>query len=256
MSSLHFREAGNGPPIILLHGFCETSEIWDDFVPPLATQFRVLMPDLPGFGKSGIIPGLFIIDQVADNVATWISSLEIPAAMVIGHSLGGYVTLALAEKYPEKVKGFGLFHSTAFADSPEKKENRDKVIEFVSEHGVKPFLSTFVPGLFFDKSHPAMPIVHRIASQTDRVTLLRYTAAMRDRRDRSMMLSKNEIPKLLIAGREDVSVPIQASREMAKMGQKSSFFELSGVAHMGFFEAKTECQDIITRFTESLFFNN
>ena len=256
MSPLFFREEGSGPPLILIHGFCETHEIWSEFVKPLTSKFSVLTPDLPGFGKSDILPGFFTIDQVADEVAHWITEVGIPPAAVIGHSLGGYITLSVAERYPHLLKGFGLFHSTAFADSQEKKESRNKVMDFVSKHGVPPFLSTFVPGLFFDKLNPAMKTVHGIASQTKEMTLLRYTSAMRDRLDRSSVLRENEFSKLLIAGVEDALVPIQVSREMAQMSQKSSFFELPKVAHMGFFEAKTECQLIITRFTEGLFLNN
>jgi len=176
--------------------------------------------------------------------------------MIIGHSLGGYVTLSIVSRHAQLVKGFGLFHSSAFADSEEKKENRNKIIEFVSNHGVLPFVDTFVPGLFYNKSDAAIPRVHRIAAKTSQRTVVGYSKAMRDRQDRSLLLSKSEISKLLIAGKEDTAVPLGTSREMAKMSQNCSFFELDNVAHMGFLEAKSECQDIITRITDSVFFNN
>ena len=186
MSSLHFSESGKGFPIVFLHGFCETHEIWREFVRPLSTQFNVHALDLPGFGKSELHPSPFSIDQVGDAVAQWLSMNKISNCLVVGHSLGGYVALSLAERHASLIKGIGLFHSTSFADTEEKKENRNKAISFVKKNGVQPYIDTFVPGLFFDKKDPALPEVHRIASQTKAESLIGYLKAMRDRPDRSV----------------------------------------------------------------------
>ncbi len=256
MSSLYFREEGSGPPIVLLHGFCETHEIWSDFIAPLAKKFRVIIPDLPGFGSSPALSDSFTIDDVGHAVAHWLTDMGINRSLVIGHSLGGYVTLSLAAHHPQLLQGFGLFHASAYADSQERKDSRNKIISFVTSHGVAPFIDTFVPSLFFDKSSLDIQTVHKIAAGTKKDTLIGYTAAMRDRPDRTFILSKSQLSKLIIAGAGDMLVPIEASREMGKMSQKSSFYELPKVAHMGFFEAKTDCQLIITRFAEALFFNN
>ena len=209
----------------------------------------------PGFGKSGILPETFTVDDVGDALASWLKDNHITDSLLIGHSLGGYVTLSIAEHHPQLLGGVGLFHSTAFADTLEKKENRNKVIEFVRKNGVQPFINTFVPGLFFDKSSQAIPLVHKIASQTEAETLMGYTSAMRDRSDRSSAL-KSSIPKLLLAGTEDTLIPIEVSRRMGKMSENSDFFELKNTAHMGFFESKKECQSIIRRFAGQIFFNN
>lgn len=253
MSTLFFREEGGGRPLVFLHGFCETHEIWKDFITPISVHHRVITPDLPGFGKSEMGGDPFTIDQVADLVTDWLKENKIHKSIVIGHSLGGYVTLSLMARHPKLFTGFGLFHSNAFADSEEKKESRNKVMEFVRKNGVQPYIDTFVPGLFFDKALPAVGRVHAIASQTKLQTLLGYLQAMRDRPDRSQILLKSEIPKFLIAGVQDTLIPIQSSREMTKMAKNCVSYELENVAHMGFFEAKTECQLIITRFTEQVF---
>ena len=255
MSLLFFKEKGIGPPLVFIHGFCETHEIWNNFVDCFITDFRVLTPDLPGFGKSEMLPTPFTIDDVGNAVARWLMDLQISSALIIGHSLGGYVTLSLTALHPELVRGFGLFHSTVFADSEEKRENRNRIIQFVQKNGVQPYIDTFVPGLFFDKSSPALQTVHDIASQTKLQPLIGYSQAMRDRPDRSVLL-KNEIPKILIAGVEDTLIAIQISREMAKIAQNSSFFEMKDTAHMGFFEAKNECQMVTKRFAHEIFFNN
>lgn len=252
---LYSGEEGEGTTLLLLHGFCETHEIWYDFTGPLVKHFKVITLDLPGFGQSEALPMPFTIDDVGDAVAHWLKERHLGKAVVIGHSLGGYVALSLAQNHSPLVSGLGLFHSTVFADSEEKKESRDKVIAFVLKNGVQPFIDTFVPGLFFDKAHPMIEVVHRIASGTKSQTLISYSRAMRDRQDRTSTWQNDAIPKLMIAGAEDVLVPVNTSLEMAKMAKNLSFFELKNVAHMGLFEAKTECQEIIKGFTYGLQFN-
>src|SRR5690606_22072454 len=112
---------GAGNTILLVHGFPMTSAIWDNFSPHLASTFRVVTLDLPGFGKSPLLPSPFSLEDVANAVLEKIESLRIARLVAIGHSLGGYVTLAMVARKPELFAGFGLIHSTAKADSEEKK---------------------------------------------------------------------------------------------------------------------------------------
>ncbi len=256
MSSIYHDEQGAGRAIIFLHGFCESREIWSDFVKPLAENFRILIPDLPGFGKSPLLAAGFTIDDVADEIVKWIGDIHLKDAFVVGHSLGGYVALSLAERHPEKISAIGLFHSTVFADSDEKKESRDKVSRFVNEHGVLPYVETFVPGLFFDKSGPGVEETFGIAKRTNQQTLIAYLRAMRDRPDRSLWWRKSKIQKLVIAGKEDTIIPLKTSREMCSHVPSLALFELEKTAHMGFFEAKNESQSILTRFAEGFFSDN
>jgi pimeloyl-ACP methyl ester carboxylesterase len=253
MTSLFLQEQGSGQPIVFIHGFCETHEIWKEFVTPFITSYRVITLDLPGFGSSELLSTPFTIDDVGDAVAETLEHHNISDAAIIGHSLGGYVALSLAKNHSSLLKGLGLFHSSAFADSEEKKENRNKVIESVKNYGALPFIDTFVPGLFFDKSNAALKKVYAIASKTRSETIINYTVAMRDRPDSSQMWTKSDLPKLLISGREDTSIPAQISRELGEIGHNLRFIELEKTGHMGFFEAETECQLTIKSFTDELF---
>jgi pimeloyl-ACP methyl ester carboxylesterase len=253
MKPLFFKEQGSGPSLVFLHGFCETSEIWDDFVKPFSKDFRVVTIDLPGFGNSEMLPSPFSIDQVGDIVAETLVKNKISDCVLIGHSLGGYVALSLLQNHPQLLKGLGLFHSSAFADPEEKKENRNKVIEFVKKNGVPPFLDTFVPGLFFDKKNPYIDRTFEIAAQAKAITIQEYSAAMRDRPDRSALWKESAITKLLIAGIEDAVIPMKVSLELAKIGRNVSFQKLEKTGHMGFFEAKRESQEMIKRFTYQIF---
>src|SRR6185295_19424601 len=144
MNRIYYEEKGNGRPLVLIHGFCETHEIWDRFAENLSGAFRVLLPDLPGFGKSSIPPTPFTVRDIGLLMLSWLDELQLEAPVIIGHSLGGYVVLAMANAQPGRFPGFGLFHSTAYADSEEKKENRNKVIDFVGRNGVQPFIDSYV----------------------------------------------------------------------------------------------------------------
>ena len=250
MSFLYCHAEGSGPPLVFLHGFCDSHGLWKEFIPAFVSSFRVLAPDLPGFGSSEMLPTPFSLDDVGDAIASWIESNSLVKPVVIGHSLGGYIALSLLERHARLLSGVGLFHSTPYGDSNERKEVRKKVIEFVRKNGVEPFVETFVPGLFLDKSNPAIPAAKKRALATSADALIGYSVAMANRPDRSETFVDSQIPCLLIAGTEDALIPIKSLRKSIK---KCLFYELPNVAHMGVFEAKKQCQEMILRFATGIF---
>lgn len=147
MASIRFFEKGEGQPLVLIHGFCEIGEMWTDFAASLSEEFRVICPDLPGCGKSPLTLSQNTLEEVAVQLEEWMEENDIIDPIVIGHSLGGYVTLALLELMGNKIKAVGLFHSTAFADDEEKKRMRDRTVIFLKKHGVDKFVTSFVPPL-------------------------------------------------------------------------------------------------------------
>ena len=251
MPGIFHNESGKGHPIILLHGFCETCHIWDDFVPRLSDRFKVYCPDLPGFGKSTSLKSPFTINDVAAEVTQWIHELDLKRPVIIGHSLGGYVTLAIANKHEGMLAGIGLFHSTSLPDSDEKKLNRNKVIEFVNKNGVKPYIDTFVPGLFYDKKSPAMDRVTQIASVTRQEVLTAYLAAMRDRPDQTVLVARFAKPVLFLCGDRDELIPVESIQKQAKTAQKSTLRILQDVGHMGMIEAGAKSAREVVQFANS-----
>ena len=249
MSEIHYQEKGAGHPLVLIHGFCETNEIWDRFADKLSDTFRVLLPDLPGFGKSPLPPTPFSIMDIGLAILGWMDELHLDRPVVIGHSLGGYVTLAMADVQPVRFPGFGLFHSTAYADSEEKKENRNKVIDFVSRNGVQPFIDTFVPGLFYQKENPHVTEIHQIASLTPAETLVAYAAAMRDRPARLALLETFPKPILMIAGEHDAIIPYEQSSAQSGLMKFPLFYGLKDAGHMGMFENEPKTIKIVKNFT-------
>ena len=237
MSSLSFKQQGHGKPIILLHGFPMNQMVWDDFAPLLSDNYKVITVDLPGFGKSPLPDLSFTIDQVADIVLDWISTEKILGSTLIGHSLGGYVALAMAEKRPDLFSALGLFHSTALADSDEKKESRLKVIEFIGKNGVLAFTSNFIPPLFADQNHRAINKVREIAVQSTQDAVTGYTLAMRNRPDRTSVLKKLEMPILFLTGEADPGIPVNSILKQAEYCKFPHVHVLKQVAHMGMFES-------------------
>lgn len=247
---------GSGKPLLFIHGFCEDSTMWEGFSQPFIGEYEVILVDLPGFGQSTMPSEAFTIKGVADQLADWMNSLKIRNAIVIGHSLGGYVALELAKHHPELLSGLGLFHSTAFADPPEKQETRNKVIEFVKQNGVQVFADSFVPELFYSKNRNRLTAeidqAVMTARQTSLDTLIGYTKAMRDRRGRTDVLKSFNKPILFIAGDQDTSVPIDKSEAQIPMIKNGTTRILRDTGHMGMFEAKEESVHLINRFLKKV----
>jgi len=246
---IHYTENGDGFPVVLIHGFCEDHHIWEQIVPHLSAEFRVITIDLPGFGESVALEMGHSIDDVAEVVLDVISNdLKINACIALGHSLGGYVVLAMAEKKENLFAGIGLIHSTANADSPERRITRNKVIEFVTSHGATPFVQSFIPPLFFDPANPAIPETVEIAERTPTSTLLSYTAAMRDRPDRNRVLKDFGNPVLFLAGEHDSIIPVESVRAQALQAKQPTLAILKRTAHMGMLERVSETTEVIISF--------
>lgn len=250
---INYTEEGKGFPIVLIHGFCETHEVWLKVAPLLAANYRIISIDLPGFGKSDALTRPFTIDDAARKVIHFIENdLKLTTCVAFGHSLGGYVVLAMAEHRPQLLAGFGLIHSTAFADSQDRKVARGKVIEFVKENGVNPFVQSFIPPLFFSRSHPAVADTVTLAEHTPPQTLIGYTEAMRARPDRTHILKQYKNPVLFVAGEKDSIIPVQSLEEQAKLATLPSLVILHNAAHMGMLENVPETTQAIQMFMRRL----
>lgn len=119
-----YTDEGSGETIVLVHGFCEDGSIWNDFKKSLSKNFRVIVPDLPGYRKSTLPQHPLTIEWMADFVHAILEKGNVSNPIIIGHSMGGYITIALTEKHPNLPQKIGLFHSHAFADDEEKKKGR------------------------------------------------------------------------------------------------------------------------------------
>lgn len=241
---LHYTDEGDGNTIVLLHGFCEDSSLWEYHADFLSQSFRVICIDLPGFGKDKGLEHETSMESMAKEVKNTIDYIGLKKFILIGHSLGGYITLAYAELYSRDLLGIGMFHSTAFADSEEKKMNRNKSIDFISEHGVGVFAKNFISPLFNpsirENFTSEIKQLVNIVAKTPLSSVINVTKAMRDRKSREDILKKLDIPVLYIIGKSDVAVPLELSLAQCYLPKNSTvhFYEKTG--HMGMIERKVE----------------
>lgn len=248
---LAFSVQGEGPALFFIHGFGEDSRVWADFAKPFGSRYTVVCPDLPGFGQSPTLPGVGI-DDMAEAVHAIAEHLGLSDITLIGHSMGGYVSLAYAEKWPEQVRALGLFHSHPYPDSEEKKEARLKSMDFVHRNGSAPYSAQLIPGLFapaFAKANP--DIVQRLinrAAAYDPEGIAQALDAMRLRPDRSEVLKNAPFPVLFLIGMEDQAIPAGLSKQQTALPPVASIHYLEGVGHMGMFEAEEEVRGILEGF--------
>jgi pimeloyl-ACP methyl ester carboxylesterase len=236
MDPVFYTDEGEGLPIIFIHGFCETHELWSDFISSFTKTNRVITFDLPGFGQSPLPSGELTIDSIGLIIIKWLKNIGIVKAIFVGHSLGGYVALSIANQDPGTVAGLCLFHSTAGVDNEEKRSGRDRVNDFVRKHGVAPYTKTYVPGLFFQKHHPAISGIYEMSLKTDPKTLILYSNSMKIRSDRTAVLKTADYPIMIIAGLNDKLIPVNDLMKQVTFSSNSELILLKHSAHMGMIE--------------------
>lgn len=252
MSFINYKIKGEGLPLIFIHGFCETGKIWDSFVTGISKHYQVITLDLPGFGSSKLVKTDISLQEIGSDLNEWVVKLGLKNPIVLGHSLGGYVSLAMVKQKPALYSAFGLIHSTARADTDEKQLNRTRVMAFVKEHGVGAFVDSFVPGLYHQKGHPSIDFVRKMALKTTKSTFLAYTAAMRDRPSMEDLIRNFSKPILVVGGQNDALIPISSLEEQAALNSRVSIYTLREVGHMGMFEAEPELVDIVSNFVSNV----
>ena len=259
-SKITYRISGEGKPVVLIHGFGEDGEVWNNQIEVLKDQYQLIIPDLPGSGQSEMVKDMSI-EGLAESIKKILdieifNSLSAGAVSkkiyMIGHSMGGYITLAYAEKYPEQLEGLGLFHSSAFADSEEKKTTRQKGIEFIRQNGAFEFLKTVIPNLFSaitKEKNTALvqKLVDRSSNFSD-AALVSYYKAMMQRPDRTAVLKNAHIPILLIIGEYDTAVPLTDSLKLCRLPEISYIHLLQKSGHMGMCEESEKSTQVIAKY--------
>lgn len=251
-----FTDEGKGRAIVLLHGFLEDKSVWQEFSAKLSRQYRVICVDLPGFGETPGIGYVHSMELMAQSVKAVMDHLNLRRYALIGHSMGGYVSLAFAELYPKNTSGLCLFHSTAIADSDEKKTERTRVIEIVKRDPVL-FVKNFFAKLFAPINIKPLEVkietLRKRAEKIQKQNIVNALEGMKNRADRRRVLKGLNCPVLFIVGKQDSVIPYESLTDQAKLCKNPSTLLLETVGHMGFFEAEKECLKSIKRFLRKCF---
>jgi pimeloyl-ACP methyl ester carboxylesterase len=240
---LAYDRRGEGPPLVLLHGFPLDHHVWDEVVSLLENTFDVILPDLRGFGESTTVDTPYSMDDYASDVVDLLDQLGIRKAALVGHSMGGYVALAFVRLYPERISGLGLVSSQVLADAPERKEGRHKSAAEVAANGIGSVVEAMTPKFTSDEGLQAYA-----RSAMERQAPAAYIGALKamaERMDSSPLLSSFNFPVVIVHGGADSLIPIDRAQEVKSALPQAHLVEIPGAGHMPMMEAKEKTAEAL-----------
>ena len=250
-SSINYTVEGKGEAIVLLHGFLETIDMWNHLIPELSENHQVICIDLLGHGQTDCIGYVHTMDDMADAVLEVLNHLKIIKAHVVGHSMGGYVALALAEKHPELFKGLCLMNSTFEADDEEKRRLRTRANK-MAKTNFKSLVRTSFANLFAPESKikfkTEFEAALQLALQTSVQGYIAASEGMKLRPNRFEVFKRLKAKKIIIVGKKDSL--INADDILSQIKNTAIDFEELSEGHMSHIENKSELTYIIKHFVE------
>ena len=245
---LHHEISGNGKkPLVLLHGFMENTTIWNEMEAHLSKDFTLIKIDLPGHGKSKVYQEIHTVELMAEKVKEVIDALKLEKINLLGHSLGGYVSLAFAENFPEILESMTLFFSTTVADDDEKKQIRKRSIAVIDEN-FETFVKTSIPNLFSNNEKDILEgkieLAKNIAKSTNKEGVKAAQLGMAERPDRTEILENLDAKILIIAGKYDNAVKTENLLKIIPEKTNIKTYVLD-CGHNGHWEKPTICAEII-----------
>lgn len=233
-----YTRRGTGNPLMLVHGFPLDHSIWNETAALLEENFDLILPDLRGFGESATVETPYFMDDMADDLATLLDHMKINEIAIAGHSMGGYVALAFAKKYPHRVRGLALVASQAAADAPDRKDGRYKTAQDVAEKGVGVVADAMTSKL--SAMAEVQTFVRAIMEQQTPAAVIGALKAMAEREDMSASLAAFSFPVLVVHGDEDALIPVDRGREVKSLVPAAHLTEIQGAGHMPMLEFPKE----------------
>ena len=241
---LAYTRHGKGIPLVLLHGYPLDHHLWDEVLPLLKDSFDLIVPDLRGFGESTTIDTPYTMDDFASDIAGLLDRLGIQKAAIAGHSMGGYVALAFARLYHERVSALALVGSQVLADPPDRKEGRYQTAAEVAEKGIGSVVETMTPKFTSDPQWQVF--AHKSMERQQPAAYIGALKAMAERADSTPLLSTIQYPVVIIHGEADALIPIERAREVRTSLPKSHLVEIKGAGHIPMCEAPNETAQALT----------
>jgi pimeloyl-ACP methyl ester carboxylesterase len=246
---LYVEEFGQGTPLTLLHGYPLDHRLWADVVPTLQRSCHVILPDLRGHGQSPAPEGPYSMREMAEDVVALLDTLEIEQTYIAGHSMGGYVAIAMLRYFPERILGLALTASHAYADSAEKKQARLDSIKRIKAEGTAKVFSTMSDNLTYNKRIAER--IQKIIADANAEGAAGILAAMAERPDSINLLADFQEPVWIITGTEDQIIPIDTSRKMAQEIKTPRFIEISGAGHVPMLDRPEETAEALLSLINS-----
>ncbi len=234
----------------------QSLDIWNDIADSLSSKFSVIAVDLPGHGESGPLPVPWSMHELACIVYEVLKACDIQKCVMAGHSMGGYVTLAFAEKHPGMLSGMGLFHATASSDSPEKQRERTRSVKILRSKRMY-FINELIENSFAPSNRQRFKAeivaLKNIGNKISEQVIIAALLGMRDRKDRVHVLGTINCPVLFVLGKHDTVFSIEKALPLTFLPKNSKVLILEDAGHMGFIESKQETLFTVEKFVEFCF---
>ncbi len=225
---------GKGPSLLLIHGLGLDRSIWREMAEKHLRGYQVILPDVRGHGESPVTAGETRIEDLAEDMLRLMDFLEIEKIVVGGHSMGGYIALAMAYQHADRLAGLSLIASRATADTPETKNLRGRMIQDIQTRGSRVLAESLAPRLSCN------PHVQKQAfamiEKTNPAGLIDALHALAERPNRLAFLPEISIPSQVVAGGDDQIVPLAEAKAMASLLSNCSCLEIPGAGHMPMLE--------------------
>ena len=255
-TAIAYQDHGTGPGLVFLHAFPLDSSMWSHPAGALADRFRVIVPDLPGFGGSAVSAGL-TIDSAADVVAELLDHLGVNERVVLGGvSMGGYVALAFARLYPQRVRALILADTKADPDDEAGRANRERLIQLATDQGSSAVIEQMMPKMLGPAAAAGKPDVVRLVKETagrqKAEGVVAALKALRDRPDGRPGLSHISFPTLVIVGEHDAITPPDRARELAESIPNARLVTIPDAGHLSNLENPTAFTNAVRAFLDGL----
>lgn len=246
----YFIQRFDGPTVVLLHGFCLNSTVWTSTFNYFRGKYQLLAIDLLSFGKSNLETSK--MNDVVEQVHFLIEKLQINSFSILGHSMGGYIALAYAEKYSSKLTSIGLIHSHPFQDSIQKVEQRQKQITFLKRLPYQKFVKQLIPNLFIPSYRKLnTSIINNLIDECTSLsnnTIINALNLMLNRKSQDIFLLNTKIPILIVQGRQEHLISLEILKEIDRILPKETIHYIKDAGHMSFYESSDEFLTILEQF--------
>jgi pimeloyl-ACP methyl ester carboxylesterase len=254
-TTLFYEERGSGLPVVLMHGFPLDGRIWTAQLDALSKQYRVIVPDLRGFGRSKSNTP-FTMKSLAEDICSLLRSIGAIPCVLGGFSMGGYAALAFAKEYQSDLRGLMLIDTRAEADTAEGKTGRQKMIDLARTSGSKAVADQMMPKMLAPATAKNQPAVaqqlQQIMETASALTIEHALAAMRDRDDQTAFLPSIAVPTLIVVGQEDAITPPKMAEAMNQQIPRSNLVIIPDAGHMSPMEKPQEVTRAMQDFLSTL----
>ncbi len=251
-----YDDLGNGKAIVLLHGHPFNRSMWSEQTAVLQTNYRIVCPDLRGYGDTALVSDVSTMSEMACDVAALLDFLKLETVILGGLSMGGYVALEFYNLFPERVSALVLADTKAASDAEEARQKRFETAEKIEKEGIEPLVKEMLPKILAPATHSSNPeTVERVRQMmlaTNPAGAAAASRGMAERNDHTNLLAEISVPTLVIVGEADELTPPAEAEKMSPAIENSHLVRISNAGHLSPLENKTEFNRALLNFLSEI----